>query len=89
MLVTTLMRELSIMKMGNKYWRRSDQDTYAQLGKYQWQMGKFYPSDVVENNVMDSDWDKYEVGSSFLIEEPYQSKRMSYFEKKEREQNDR
>ena len=89
MLVKPLLRELSIMKRGNKYWRRSDQDTYTQLGNYQWQMGKFYPSDVVENNVMDSDWDKYEVGSSFLIEEPYQSKRMSYFEKKEREQNDR
>lgn len=38
-----------------------------------WQRDKA-PSMIVEH-ILDPDWDSYEVGSSFIVEEPFQQKK--------------
>ena len=41
-------------------------------------LGLFFPSDVVDTRIIDPDWDKYDVSTSFVIEEPYQRKIKKY-----------
>ena len=61
------------MKQRKSYYYNQKQSYY-----YNIYLGKHFPSDIVDIHIIDSDWDKYDVTTSFIIEEPYQKKIKKY-----------